>query len=512
MRRLVLTMWLRLILFLVGLGVACPVLANYEQGRQLFAARDYVGAAAAYFNSYSAPRSKAERAKAEYALALSLQRLGLYYSASKYFSLIIRRGNAPSNPFFKSALDEMGKMNSNISIGQAQIVQLFKAKVRSSDVPGAARGFYFYYLGVESFSKRRLEQAADHFEKVPSDSPYYLGAMFHLGVISNLSGKHSKAIAIFEKVLNETRDRERYQEIYEQTLLNIARVNYETKKYIPSLGYYKEIPRDSDNWLDAIWETSWAFFFMEKFNNTLGNIHTIHSPFFINRFYPESYILQAITFLRLCRFDQVKESMRRFKTRYAPVFGDVKSLLSKYERDPRGFFKVVYDYRQGDLRSYKNAEEIIKKLSLMDAFKEARDTIRFSDRELDALGRYRGKWSSSGLLDSLTQFLKAKKSAAVADSGARLYKLATTYYSQLIDLSNQTKFIVAEMQLGKIDTLRAKLNINTKKDKTEFIGGLQPLNLSQGLEYWPFEKEYWEDELGYYVYNMDSKCVVAKGK
>jgi hypothetical protein len=203
--------------------------------------------------------------------------------------------------------------------------------------------------------------------------------------------------------------------------------------------------------------------------------------------------------------------MKRFKVRYAPVFGDVKSLLSKYERDPKGFFKVVYDYKQGNLKGYKNAEEVIKKLSLMDSFKEARDTLRFSDRELDALSRYRGKWSSSGLLDSLTQFLKAKKSAAVADSGNRLYKLATTFYSQLIDLSNQTKFIVAEMQLGKIDSLRAKLNITTKKDKTEFIGGLQPLNLSQGLEYWPFEKEYWEDELGYYVYNMDSKCAVAKG-
>jgi hypothetical protein len=35
---------------------------------------------------------------------------------------------------------------------------------------------------------------------------------------------------------------------------------------------------------------------------------------------------------------------------------------------------------------------------------------------------------------------------------------------------------------------------------------MQELNVTQDLEYWPFEGEYWEDELGGYVYNLDSKC------
>jgi hypothetical protein len=36
---------------------------------------------------------------------------------------------------------------------------------------------------------------------------------------------------------------------------------------------------------------------------------------------------------------------------------------------------------------------------------------------------------------------------------------------------------------------------------------LQELNINDELEYWPFEpSEYWEDELGYYVYNLPSRC------
>jgi hypothetical protein len=66
--------------------------------------------------------------------------------------------------------------------------------------------------------------------------------------------------------------------------------------------------------------------------------------------------------------------------------------------------------------------------------------------------------------------------------------------------------IVAEMQLGKLANLRSMIKVGDDERKVQFIGGMQKLNINQTLEYWPFEGEYWEDELGFYVYNMASKC------
>lgn len=483
-----------------------PAWAGYQQAQEAYRKQDYARSAALFYNAYNAPADKAEKAKSEWGLAESLNKLGLYYSASKYYSVIVRRGSDGSNPFFRMAMEQLGVINSRVSLGQSHIVQLFKAKIEPSDVPGPARGFYFYYLGVEAFSARALEKAGDYFEKVPSGSSYFLGAQFHLGVIANLSGQHSRAVSYFERVLSASRNEDDLQEMREMSIMNIARIYYETKRYAEAIGYYGQIPRDSENWLDAIWETSWAFFFMQKFNNTLGQIHTLHSPFFINRFYPESYILQSITFLRLCRYDQVKDSMKKFKDRYQPVFGEIKSMLSRYSGNPRGFFKLVYDYRTGNGKQYERVEEIIRKLSYTDSFKGAVDTIRFSDRETDQLERYQGVWSSSGLIGSLKDFLQQKKTAAITSSGRQMYELSTTYYQTLLDLSNQTKLIVAEMQLGKLASLRSKIRSSSVQERAEFIGGMQKLNIGQSLEYWPFEQEYWEDELGFYVYNMESKC------
>ena len=464
--------------------------------------KKYAEAASLYFKAYSRSKSR----KAEYGLAISLMKLNLNYSASKYFSVIARRGRKASNPNFRKALEALGTINNKIRLGQSQIIQLFRTKVNASDVPGRARGFYFYYKGIESFSKKRMDTALRHFKKVPSGSEYYPKAVFHIGVISTLSSNHKKAISSFEKVLSLTRNKSRYSEMRELAYINIARINFEIKRFTSAIEYYGRIPRSSDHWLDAIWESSWGFFYMQKHNNTLGNIHTLHSPFFINRFYPESYILQAITFLRLCRYQQVNASMKRFKSRYKPVFKDIKSILKRYKSNPKGFYRLIYDYNNTEKTRYPGAAEILKKLTYLDIFRDARDTIRFSDRELSTLQRTQSRFRSAKLYSSLRNFLKRKKVAAVNDAGRRLYKQGTTFYSQLLELSNQTKLIVAEMQLGKLQKLRSTISKSKNGSNVRFIGGMQKLDIGQSLEFWPFNNEYWEDELGYYVFNVDSQC------
>lgn len=486
--------------------LAEPAFANYQAATRAFAQRDYITAAGAYFQAYGYPKGAGEREKAEWGLAQSLQRLGFYYSASKYYSVVVRRGPTRNNVFFRKALEELGKINSTISLGQSHIVQLFKTRIGDANVPGPARGFYFYYLGIEAFNRRKYEQASALFNKVPSGSPYFTKAQFHLGVISNMRGAHTRAINYFERVKGTAGNGEQGEWIREQAILNIARVHYEVKRYKSSIGYYAQIPRTSDVWLQALFEAAWALFMIQNHNSTLGTIHTIHSPFFDNRFFPESYILQAITFLRLCRYKQVKGSLARFKGRYQTTFRELNSMLDKYQGDTKGFFKLIYDYRVGSLSSYKSAQPILDALSRTDVYREAGNTIRFADNEIARLTNYAGRWGSSGLQDELSGFLRNKKTAAIKDAGRRLFDQGTGYYAYLKELSDQTIGINTEMVLGRVDELREKLNYGTADKKANFIGGLQELNVSQDLEYWPFEGEYWEDELGGYVYNIDSLC------
>lgn len=507
MKRILNSILLAVILSLLYGEVA---FANYKKAQTYFKARDYTRSAPAFFQSLSYPKDRAEKLKAEWGLAQSLQKMGFMYSASRYYSTIVRRGPQSSNPFFRKALEELGKIDETISLGRSHIVQLLKTRVSASKIPGPARGFYFYYKGVEEFSRKKYKQAKRSFKLVTSSSNYYLKALFHLGVIANLNGKKGRAISYFEKVSNRSPETKSGAWLRGQALLNLARVHYEAKRYRSALNYYREIPRESSNWLEAVFEGAWAFFLMQNHNNTLGNIHTLQSPFFEDRFFPESYVLQAITYLRLCRYSEVKRSLVGFKERYGPVMKGLRKILESYKGDDKGFFSLVYKYRTGRLKRFREAWAVLDALSRTDAYREAGLTIRFSDSEGARLSRAPRGWRASGLLDELKKFLSKKKKAAVAGVGGRLYSQGRKYYAYLKDLSNQTKLINAEMLLGKVDSLRSKISKDKPKKKAKFIGGMRSLDVAQDLEYWPFEGEYWEDELGNYVYNIGDKCRSSK--
>lgn len=489
--------------------------ANMQNVSALYTRGDYPGAASAAFQVYSSSRNALEKLNAGFFLARALQALDLPYAASRFYGAIVRQGPG-NNPFFRQAFEQLGAINSTVSLGQAQIVQLVSGRnggnLNPELIPGSARGFYFYYQGVESFEDRKYEAAARYFKAVPGGSPYYLRAQFHLGVISNLQGRHSQAISYFSGVASGARRDDEGEHLRASAIMNIARVEYETKRYTESLMQYYRVGRDSDLWLDAQFEGSWAFFMIQKHNNALGNLHTVLAPFFENRFYPESYILQSITFLRLCRFDETKAALEKFKDRYQPLFGELKKLINDYGENPRGFYKLVYDFRSGSLSKFKEAWPLFDALSRTDAFREGAIAVRNSDSELARLSRYGSKWASSGLQEELRDFLGKKKAVASDEAGRKLYQKLGKQRDNLKELSRQTEFINAEMLLNRVDALRASLQVSTAEKRINFIGGFQTLNLAQELEYWPFQSEYWEDELGYYVYNIASSCLAAKKK
>lgn len=466
-----------------------------------------MAAAPEFFKVYNYPANRVERVNAEFGLARSLEGVGLTYSASYFYSLIVRKGTR--NPYFKNALEALGRIDQKANLGRAHVSQLLRKKIRPESVPGKARGFFFYYQGLEAFSEEKWNTASEHFTRVNSSSQYYNKAQFHLGVIANLRGSYSSAISYFEKA----KQRGASRKLRTQANLNIARVYYERKDYRRSFKYYAMVDRKSNYWLDTIFESSWAFFILSKHNNTLGNIHTIHSPFFEERFYPEAYILQAITFLRLCRFDEVKNSLQIFQKKYRPLNKALDRLLSEYRGRPGPFFRLVNSYENGSLSRYEKVWPIINALARTDVFAGAKDTIRASDRELSKLGNAPSKWRQVGLFEELEVFLKNKKSASVSSSGRNLISAARGYKTYLNNLSNQTKFIQLEMNMGKINKLREKLKVNkAENENLNFIGGLQELQVGQDLEYWPFQGEYWEDELGGYVYNLDSLCSSGSAK
>lgn len=480
---------------------ASPADRAYAEAQKSFRSRNYAEAARLFYLTLVGS-SGGTQAKSEFGVAESLRKMGLHYGAAYFYGRIVAQG--PKSDFFREALSELGRINAAKPLGKASISSLLGPEINPLAVPPPARGFYFFYAGLFAFEKKDVRSARAEFGRVPSSSSYYPTAQYYLGVIQTITSDGDAALASFNRVLKASTS----ESIRELAIMNIARIYYEKANYRRAFQYYSQISRSSDLWLQSLFEGAWAFFMIQKHNNTLGNIHTIHSPFFSSRFFPETYILQAISYLRLCRSDEVRESLRSFQERYKPTFVDLNSLLKKYNDQPSAFFNLIRQYRAlGTLAEHAEAIEVIDNVSRSDAYKEAVLVVRRLEREKDKLARHSSRWESTGLAQVLRDSYDGRINATLKTSGQDLFQAAVQQFRYLKDLSDQTTLINYEMLGNRTDQLRAKLNQEPPPDDgTQWGEGMRPLDLKQQLEYWPFEGEYWEDELGGYVYNIDSKC------
>jgi len=471
------------------------------EAQKAFRARRYEQAAKLFY-MVAVTADGGMRDSALFSLAESLKKLKFFYGASYFYARIAMQG--PRSDFFRVAMEALAQINTRAPLGRATVIQLAQNSSKDLAIPNAARGFYFYYRGLDSFDKQNLKGARAEFSRVPVNDPYYPRAQYHLGVILTLEKELSEALSAFNRVV----DRTSVENLSQLATINIARVYYESKRYREAFKYYAKIPRDSDLWLQTLFEGAWAFFMIQKHNNTLGNIHTIHSPFFQNRFFPETYILNAITYLRLCRFKEVEKQIRSFQQRYKPTYADLNGLLRKFKGQPGAFYNLIRQYRsENRLTEFEGALEIVDSIARSDIYKESNAVLSGIEKELIALDRVGNDWDKVNLSAAIKEGFDQRKDSTIRLAGKDMFAQGLDLLRFLKDLEDQTKLISLEILSGKTDELRSKLaNEEQPVDNSKWGEGMRELRLDQEIEYWPFEGEYWEDELGGYVYNLDSRC------
>ncbi len=472
------------------------------QAKFMFDRKNYAEAARLYYSATTALTGAAKQ-KAEFALAESLRRMDLLYASTFVYSRIIVQGQ--KHRYYGPALERLAYINSQVSIGKASISMLLNDRnINPLSVPNKARGFYFFYKGLSAFEDNKIPLAKSSLTRVPTDGYYFPLAQYYLGTMAIIGKDQDEAINSFNRTLKSAQS----DDVKELAVMNLGHVYFEKKDYRRALEYYSRIPRNSDNWLDALFAGGYAFFHRQQHNESLGNIHTIHSPFFYQRFYPETYILNAFTYLRLCRYPRVQKELEDFRTRYKPTFDDLKKMLQEYKGNYKEFFNLVYDYKdKSKMSKFANAVEVVDSVSRTQAFKETKVIIQQIDEEKSRLQKYSTQWAENGLNEILSKFLEAKQGVSKERSGKDVYFQTADNYNYLLRLSNETRLINLEVLSGNTDKIRSDyLSEPVAGDGLVWGEGMRPLNLKQSMEYWPFQGEYWENELGFYRYNIDSQC------
>lgn len=355
------------------------------------------------------------------------------------------------------------------------------------------RAKLYYILGKNYFEKNNFSKAALYFSKVRrSSSLYFLSRYFLASSLVEL-GRLRRALAEFKKI---TKKSKLYTKINTAALLGQARVYYQLKKWKRALALYYTVPRDSEFWLEALQESAWAELRLNKLNRALRHFQTIHSSYYKENYIPESLILRAVVYLKLCRYDEVKKILKIYNQEYTRALGDISYLLKNKGSIYRFYIKLL---SQKKLKSWK------AKLAHSDTatilFQQIISLIR-EKKNLSRLYSSRSRATSSVFKNIKATLAFSKNSLRVLGTSS-LVKMQL----QLIDLKKQKDFIRYELLKSKQTAIKKKIiekKLGIQKENRE--EGKRNFYIQNGYEYWPFQGEYWLDELGNYYYIGGSSC------
>lgn len=283
-----------------------------------------------------------------------------------------------------------------------------------------------------------------------------------------------------------------------------------------SIEFYRDIPRDHSLYRKSQFELAWAQFRASKFRAALSTIETLQTPYFETYFDPESLILRKIILLFICQTEDIEASIETYERVYTPISSLLVGWLQG-ERKDEDYLQLI-NSAHINLRLIQNGLKPTQSSRL--PFFLLRSALESNDIKphfqlIRKLQQERKKFRAAGLRksNSLNRFAervyqnRIRSTQKVLAQGVRKY---------LADIRVQIKDYNIQVDLIKYEFLNMKKNqlarkANNQVDQNETLQSSMDLKkrdffLQNGYRYWPFNGEFWADEIGNYQYVGKNKC------
>jgi hypothetical protein len=464
---------------------------------------------------------------AEYYLAISLYRLKFYQASYAIFSVV---ADNPNHLKFKETLLWLAKLATQLP-EPADIIERV-GKYTDEQVArfdnAQQRDLYWqlnYMLGRYKYRNRQYEESIRLFQRVDRNSEYYVKAQFFTGISYVQLRKSAPAVKAFQRIVNAldegvegVEDEDRMRDLAQ---LSMARTFYSAsitldaetnapnvneQKLSAAVKYWNGVDEASEYWLDALFEESWAYFMAGQYPKALGNIHTIESPYFPASFYPEAEVLKAVIYFTNCNYEAASTTVARFNKRFTPLRDELKKVLNKYsgENQEEAFYKFLLEVREGKGNVDEKIRPIVE-IALSDRqLLRNIDYVKLLEDEDKRFKKSPPSFQSSSIGMQVGDSLKLARDLAVRQTG----ELALSRYRRNVDeleehLRNGEKILI-DITAAQRNILDQKITTGqVSKAESKIFGVVKP---DEEHVLWPFDGEYWRDELGFYRQVVESAC------
>jgi len=196
----------------------------------------------------------------------------------------------------------------------------------------------------------------------------------------------------------------------------------------------------------------------------------------------------------------------RFNKKNVPIKDELEKVLKRYsgENQEEAFFKFLLQVREGkgnlDTRIRPIVEAALSDRQLLRNI----EYVKLLDEEEKRFRKSPPSFQGSGLGQQVGDSLKLARDLAVRQAG----ELALSRYRRNVDelnehLRNGEKILI-DVTAAQRNIIDQKLTANNvSKAEAKIFGVVKP---DEEHILWPYDGEYWRDELGFYRQVVESAC------
>jgi len=507
-----------------------------------------------------APESE-EAYAANFGMALAMAKAGFWKSAGDLLVDVVLQG--PDRMYFQRAFELLREARSHLELSYPTLENLTRFFVGNMDK--SFQDSFNYFLGEFFFENRNYSLALKYFEQVGEKAPDFAASHYLRGVIQVRTKMYKSAVESFQMAILAQENNGSQEAVAHLAFMALARIAATLGDYDAAIYYFRKVPRESLQEATALYESAWSFFKKGDFGRALGSLHALHSPFFSHYFYPELWIMEATIYLNMCHYDMAKESLNMFREKISTLQIPLEEFLRSM-RTPSEFYLALQAVLDGGTTygnlpvqllypvlshvEFHNMYRTIKQIEWEKAQIEAKSAVlgRFAEERLAILEAERAsQMNAIGVL--IQELLEREVRVALKEFGIRATEVEVDLDQvEMEKLEMETQLLLnkekldravdalvaakergmtesemlaqvqenpvyKEFQRSQIDALEKAGIASSVVEAVEKIsgvgkdtGGSRAIVGSDALE-WPFEGEYWIDEVWSYRSFLKEGCL-----
>lgn len=478
---------------------------DFKRALALSRSRNYAEASQILFKLIYNPRYRSQSARLRYILGLNLWKMKLYQLAAFQFISVVKEG---SGKYVNLSLEKLSLVANEL--GDDSLLNYAISRVKVSQFPASQRDMLYFRIGEYQQRGGQFLAAAESYSRVARSSSNYPKAKYQQGLALAQAGREKQAIESFDQLAVSMEGAPLNDPARVGAIMGKARTYYQMKNWDQAIEFYRQVPRDSLFWHDTIFESSWAMLRSGRFRSALSNFQSLHSAFYEGYYLPESLLLRAIVYLFICKFEEVEKVLELYSKTYTPVYRRVNALLEQ-KGDPEIYFNMM---AQMMIQKKKSDESVsgpipyvvAQKISQEGDFQSSYRYIRKLLEERLVYNRLPASWRGDHIGRYARRVLETRLKKAKSKAGRQVRNHLLTVKQELVDLFEQEGFIKFETINARKEELKKEIAGKATEPRQVDESKARDFYVQNGYQYWPFQGEYWLDEIGNYHYVGTQSC------